>query len=140
MATTIDTSGVTASTSSSAGSSASSSRTTLGRDDFYKIMIGELSNQNPFEPLDNQQFLGQLTSLQSMDTMTRLTDGIASLVLGQRLGAASALIGREVRAASSGSETGVTGTVEKVQVKDGEVSLVLDGDRTVKIEDLAEIQ
>ena len=43
----------------------------LSQEDFFQIMISEMQNQDPLEPLDNQQFLSQLTQMQTMETMTR---------------------------------------------------------------------
>jgi flagellar basal-body rod modification protein FlgD len=132
---------MTGSTASS-GSTTTSSRTTLGQDDFYKIMISELSNQDPFEPLDNQQFLEQLTSLQNSQTMSQLNEGIGKLLLSQELASAGNLIGREIKAVDADAAEGtgeLSGTVERVQVKDGEVSLVLDGGQPVALGEILEI-
>jgi len=132
------------STSSLVGSNQQGAdRNTLARDDFYKIMISELSNQDPFEPMDNQQFLEQMVSLQTMDTTAKLTDGINALLLQQKIASASALIGREIRALSANllQESGgeLQGTVERVRVASGEVELILEGDQPVKLEEVVEI-
>jgi flagellar basal-body rod modification protein FlgD len=136
---TIDGTTATGSTTSSS-TATSGSRTTLGREDFYKIMIGELQNQDPYDPVDNQQYLDQLATLQNLDTLGRLSDGIGKLVLQGQLSSASALIGKEVSTSASNADgSKVSGKVEKVQVMDGAVSLILDGDKTVGIGDLVEI-
>jgi flagellar hook assembly protein FlgD len=122
--------------------STATDRTTMSRDDFYKIMIGELSNQDPFQPMDNQQYLNQLSSLQNLDSMGKLTSGIEKLVLQQQIGAASGLIGRQVLVPSSGTDgatPSVQGTVAKVQVLGGNVTLMLDGNRMVRLEDVTQI-
>ena len=128
-----------------AGGSAAD-RAQLTRDDFYKIMIGELSNQDPFEPLDNRQFLEQLASLQTLDATGRLADGIEKLILMNQLTSASGLIGREVKVPTiavspeGNLEFGeARGQVERVLVHGAEVRLVLDGDRAVRFEDVTEI-
>ena len=128
-------------TSATQPKSSFSDRAKLTRDDFYKIMISELSNQDPFQPLDNQQFLQQLSSLQTLDVTGKLNDGIDKLVLGQKLAGASSLIGRQVHAPDAtnpGSQ--INGTVQKVQVEAGDVELVLDGNRKVKLSDVVEIE
>jgi len=135
---TIDSTAAAGSTTSTAAATGGS-RTTLGREEFYKIMIGELENQDPFEPMDNQKFLEQLSSLQNLDTMGRLADNIDKLILQQQITSASALVGRKVSAAPDAEGGSVSGEVVKVQVKDGVVSLVLDGDQTVDLGDVVEI-
>ena len=124
------------------GTQSASSRNSISRDDFYKIMISELTNQDPLEPMDNQKFLEQLVSLQNLDSSSSLSDGIGQLLLQQKIAAGSSLIGREVRApgvGSDGSAAGIQGTVARVQVGGGAVTLLLDGNRTVKMEDVVEI-
>ena len=124
----------------------SADRNRINQDDFYKIMISELSNQDPFEPLDNRQFLEQLASLQTLDATGRLSSGIEKLVAENRLAIATSLIGKEVRAPSAttgqdGLPAGeeIRGKVERVRVQDGEVKLILDGDRTLSIDSVREI-
>jgi flagellar basal-body rod modification protein FlgD len=117
----------------------SSGRNTLSRDDFYKIMISELTNQDPFQPVDNQQFLQQLSSLQTLDATGKLTDGIDKLVLGQQLSSASSLIGKTVKTPDGTTGNSLQGTVQKVQVQGSDVELLLDGNRKVKLSDVTEI-
>lgn len=128
------------------GTTANSDRAELQRDDFYKIMISELSNQDPFEPMDNRQFLEQLTSLQSLDAIGRLNDGIETLILQNQMSSASGLIGRDVLAKrfvvdADGAATfqEISGKVEKVLIQGGEVHLLLEDDETVKLTEVGEI-
>jgi len=109
----------------------------LEQQDFLEIMIAELSNQDPFEPLDNREFLGQLTQMQTLQATTALTEGLGALLLGQQLSSAGALIGLEVRG-TSGSGAAVSGPVERVLVVDGEVLLGV-GDSTLPIGNVLEV-
>ena len=129
----------TASGSAPSTTKATSTRNTLSRDDFYKIMISELTNQDPFQPVDNQQFLQQLSSLQTLDATGKLTDGIDKLVLGQQLSSASGLIGKVVKTPDGTTGNSLQGTVQKVQVQGSDIQLLLDGDRKVKLSDVTEI-
>ncbi len=133
--------GTGAQASASSAAATASARSVLSTQDFYKIMISELTNQDPMSPLDNQDYMQQLASLQTLDATTRLTDGIAKLVLGQRIAAGSALIGHAVQAKATvdGTTQQISGTVQRVQVQDDEVDLLLDGNRKVKLEEVLEI-
>ena len=71
----------------------------MTRDDFLKLLIAQLQNQDPLKPLDNQEFAAQLATFNSLDQLIGINqklDGMQSqqLALGQ-LGAAS-LIGKEI--------------------------------------------
>jgi flagellar basal-body rod modification protein FlgD len=108
-------------------------RSQLSRDEFYKIMIAEMSNQDPFEPLDNRQFLEQIASLQSLESTSRLTAAIDRLLFRQELLSASALIGKEIEAlGEDGARFG--GTVESLRIEGDTVKLVFGNGREVEVD------
>ncbi len=92
-------------------------RNILSQEEFFKIMISELTNQDPLEPLDNREFLSQLTQLQTLDSTTRLAAGIESLRVGQQISAAGVLIGKVVSGLDAAGAA-VSGTVDRVIVED----------------------
>ena len=71
----------------------------IGADDFLQLMITQLQNQDPNNPLDSQQFLGQLAQFSSVTGLQELQqsfDALAvSLTSNQALQAA-ALVDKEV--------------------------------------------
>lgn len=100
-------------------STTTSGAPSLSQEDFLQIMISELTNQDPLEPMDNGQFLDQLTQMQSLEATTKLTEGIESLVLGQQISSAGVLIGQQVSGVSADGSL-VEGVVDRA---------VLDGDQ-----------
>ncbi len=77
------------------------SRDSLGQDDFLTLMITQFQNQDPFEPLDNGDFLGQLAQFSTVNGISSLNtafSGLAgSLADSQALQAAN-LVGHSVLA------------------------------------------
>lgn len=75
----------------------------LGQNDFLILMIAQFKNQDPFEPMDNGAFLGQLAQFGTVDGIDRLNAGFselsASLSTDQALQAAN-LVGHTVLAVS----------------------------------------
>lgn len=73
----------------------------LGLNDFLKLMVTQLNNQDPFEPMDNGDFLSQIAEFGSVTGLEELnqnfTDLAASITSNQALQAGS-LVGREVLA------------------------------------------
>ena len=55
------------------------SGTTLGKDDFLKLLVTQLQHQDPMNPTDNNEFMNQMTSYSTLEQVTNL----AVLVLGQ---------------------------------------------------------
>jgi len=69
----------------------------LGSQDFFKLLIAQLTNQDPLEPMDNQDLLNQISSLRDIELSTGLTESLQSVVGQQRFVSASAMIGNYVR-------------------------------------------
>ncbi len=109
----------------------------LELDDFFQLMIAELQNQDPLNPLENNEFLAQIATIREIGATTKLGDTLDSLVLGQNLNSGSALIGREIHALSD-SGADVKGVVSRVTVDGGNVTLHI-GDETAKLNNIREI-
>ena len=101
-------------------------RAELTRNDFMKILTAELAYQDPFEPLDNKEFLGQLTQLQTLEATSTLTDSIQFLIRAQEMATGSQFLGRTVTGLTDDDNI-ITGRATKVMLKDGAVRLLVDG-------------
>jgi flagellar basal-body rod modification protein FlgD len=94
-------------------------------DDFLKIMITELQNQDPLNPLENDELIAQISQIRSVGATEKLTETLDSVLLGQNIASATNLIGAEIDAISDDNQR-VTGLVEKVSVASGQPKLHLD--------------
>ncbi|HEY2988411.1 MAG TPA: flagellar hook capping FlgD N-terminal domain-containing protein [Candidatus Binatia bacterium] len=86
-------------TTQTAAGSAVAAGKGMGRDDFLKLLIAQLQNQDPLKPLDNQEFAAQLATFNSLDQLIGINqklDGMQNQqnLMGQ-LGAVS-LIGKQI--------------------------------------------
>ena len=123
-------------------------RASLSQDDFYKIMIAEMTHQDPLSPSDQKAFLDQLSSLQNLEVTDKLNKGIESLIFQQSLGSASSMIGKQVIAVGENGapldidESGqaLPLRVDKVQIEGGKLKLVLENGERVPLENVREIQ
>ena len=85
--------------------SASTSKSTLGKDDFLKLLTAQLSNQDPLQPVDNQAFIAQLAQFSSLEQLQGVSTRLDSLLLAaasaNQMGTAS-LVGKDVSYRASG--------------------------------------
>ena len=83
----------------------------LGKDDFLKLLMAQMTNQDPTSPMENTEFIAQMaqfTSLEQMTNMSQNFDKMASLINSSE---AQSMIGRTVQI-DLGAEQTATGVVE----------------------------
>jgi flagellar basal-body rod modification protein FlgD len=89
---------------------------------FLDLMITELQNQDPLNPLDNKDMLAQISQLREVGATDRLTETLDSVLLGQNIASATNLIGADISALSNSGEN-VEGNVRRVEIIDGSPTL-----------------
>lgn len=84
----------------------------LGQEDFLKVLLTQLSFQDPLKPLDNQEFIAQMAQFTNLELTRQQSDRVESLLTIQAATQAIGLIGKtvEVRTAT-GSEIGSVTTI-----------------------------
>src|SRR5919197_1169515 len=97
----------------------------LKTEDFIKMMITQLQNQDPLEPAKNQELLAQMSQIGQLQSSTALTESLKSLVLQNNLGAAGNLIGKTVQGMDDQGAP-IDGIVNSVRVEKDNVFLELD--------------
>src|SRR4051794_37129168 len=85
------------STSGSGGTSSLKKNFDLKAEDFIKMMITQLQNQDPMEPAKNDQLLAQMSQIGQLQSATSLQDSLKGLVTQNQIGAAAGLIGKTVQ-------------------------------------------
>jgi len=56
-----------------------STNTSLGKDDFLKLLVTQLQNQNPLDPMDPTQMLGQMSQLTQVEKLVTISDTLESM-------------------------------------------------------------
>jgi len=73
----------------------------LGQDDFLKLMVTQLKNQDPFKPMENGDFLAQIAQFSSVSGINELNESFSSLsasMASNQIMQAGSLVGRDVLA------------------------------------------
>ena len=118
-----------ASTSSTTPTPTSLSRNTggtLGKDDFLKLFVTQLQHQDPMNPMQDSDFMGQMASFSSLEQITNLAAANDRIATSLSSTSAIGLLGRTVSYVGADDEIH-TGTVEKVTTTDGKPFLTVDG-------------
>jgi flagellar basal-body rod modification protein FlgD len=110
----------------------------LDMDQFLGLMIAELQNQDPLNPLENHQLLAQISQIREVGATDRLTDTLDSVLLGQNVSNATNLIGKEVKAITTDGKS-VQGVVDRVTIIDGSPTIHV-GEDSVPITNVSEVR
>jgi len=96
---------------------------TLAMDDFFKLMVAQLSNQDMNNPMDNSQFIAQMAQFSMVQALSDLSDMSSTAY-------SVSLIGKEVTVAQTnqdGSLSSITGIAEGVNLYNGASKVIVDG-------------
>ena len=104
----------------------------LKAEDFIKMMVTELQNQDPTAPAKNSELLAQMSQIGQLQSSTTLTEGIQNMVLQNQIGSAGNLIGKTV-AGLDDNDKPVGGIVNSVRVEDKNVVLELDNGNKLQL-------
>ena len=102
----------TVTTTANQSSSSSSKPTTtdaindLDVSSFLKLMITELQQQDPLNPLDNKDMLDQIAQIRAISSSDKLSTTLNSVLLGQNIASATNLIGADVSALTDDGQSG----------------------------------
>jgi len=97
----------------------------LDMDAFLKLMITELQNQDPLDPMDNEQMISQIGEIRAVGATDKLTSTLDAVLLGQNLTSATNLIGTHISGLSDDNQS-VDGLVDRISVADGQPKLHLE--------------
>ncbi|AFS70831.1 flagellar hook capping FlgD N-terminal domain-containing protein [Exiguobacterium antarcticum] len=130
------------------------SSNTMDKDMFMKILIAQLSNQDPTAPMEDKEFISQMAQFSSLEQMQAIGKGMDTMMLNQHAGALltySNLIGKAVSYEGETTTTDPTGaevsstvkeTANVLSVKRDGVDVVaeLSNGKSVSVYELTEIK
>ena len=99
----------------------------LGKDDFLKLLIGQLQHQDPMSPSDPSEQMGQMTQFSILEQLTNLAESQQAAAANDYDQQAVALIGRTVTYTRSDGST-ASGVVEQVTFTSRGPTLTINGE------------
>jgi flagellar basal-body rod modification protein FlgD len=111
-----------------AASSDAANKASLNYDSFLKLLIAQMKNQDPTEPMDASQQMSQLASFSQVEQAIQTNTHLKSMLQAEALTRAGDIVGKYI---TSADDT-VTGKIKEVQVySDGVIALTEGGDKVL---------
>ncbi len=110
------------------------------KESFLKLLVAQISNQDPLAPQDSEQYMQQLTQFSTLEQLMNLNDGVQNLAIGQLSNnsqEALRFVGREVVARGDQVELGEDGATARFTPAEDAASVTItyyDADGAVAFE------
>ena len=113
-------------------------KNTLDKDDFLKLLLTQLQNQDPTSPMDNTEYIAQMATFSSLEQMTNMNTTLENILKSQNqnlLMTYSQLVGQEVtyhklvdknNKHGEGEVQEGTGVVQSIQFVEDSVKFMLE--------------
>jgi flagellar basal-body rod modification protein FlgD len=122
------------SAASSGTKKTSNSNSYLSMEDFFKLMVAQLSNQDMNNTVDNTQFINQMAQFSMIQAISDMSTASATAYSVN-------LIGKEVTVTENGENgvEAVTGIVDGVNLYSGTAKVIVDG-KMYSVNDIAQVK
>ena len=110
--------------------------------DYMKLLVVQLQNQNPLEPMDNNQMASQLAQLSQLGQTEQLNTKFAEALTTSQKSYASSLVGKEISYAyadDAGDTQLASGTVAGVITQGDNINLLV-GEYTIGLSDVLTVR
>lgn len=122
----------------------------LGKDDFLKLLMTQLQNQDPSSPMDDTQFIAQMATFSSLEQMTNMNTTLESFMKMQQqsnLMSYNQFVGKEITwhtiAESKEGDpiiTEGTGSIASIQFKGDTVQFILEDGTKLEPGNISEVK
>jgi len=116
-------------TTGKSAATAAANSATLDYNAFLQLLIAQMQNQDPMEPMKSSDYVAQLATFSQVEKSVQINDRLAELLTSSHLMQAEGLVGETVTSADGK----VTGTVTSAKIVEGGVVAILNDGREVRI-------
>ncbi|CCU80783.1 Flagellar basal-body rod modification protein FlgD [Halanaerobium saccharolyticum subsp. saccharolyticum DSM 6643] len=110
----------------------------LGQDAFFKILITQLQNQDPLNPMEDRDFVAQMAEFSSLEKTEKVYSLLEDKLSSNQVIQNSNLIGKEITANVEGIK--LEGVVDAVKSSNGKVLAVLDSGSEINISNITQVK
>lgn len=102
----------------------SATKPTLGYDDFLKLLLAQMQNQDPLKPIDSTEYVSQLATFSNVEQGIKQNAKLDQILITSNLSQAGNAIGKVVTSADGT----ISGVVRSVRIDDlGATALLANG-------------
>jgi len=113
----------------------------LGSSDFLKLLLTQLTNQDPMEPTGNEELLRQISSIREIELSTTMTDSLRALAGQQHVSSTSSMIGQYVTGMPDADGVSSRGLVVGVRFGEGgKPTLLLSGGTELPLDQVSMVE
>lgn len=110
----------------------------MDKNAFLKLLVTQLQNQDPMNPMEDKEFVAQLAQFSSLEQMQELNSSFSAFGNSSAANQAFSMVDRWVDYADLATGQMLTGKVDGVSFEDGQPKLVI-GSSTVDIGDVTRV-
>jgi flagellar basal-body rod modification protein FlgD len=99
----------------------------LGKDDFLKLLVTQLQNQDPTNPTDSSTWMAQLAQYSSLEQETNVAESVGQLVTSSAQTQGVDLLGHQLTWTRADGSTGI-GVADGMTIQDGSPVLDVNGE------------
>jgi flagellar basal-body rod modification protein FlgD len=122
-------------------STASTGNSSLGKDEFLKILMAQLQNQDPLNPMEDKEFIAQMAQFSTLEQTTNMSSMLEKFINAQTQSDSilkySEMIGKQVEWKST-EETG-NGIVKSIKQSDTGIILELDNGKEITSDSITKV-
>jgi flagellar basal-body rod modification protein FlgD len=120
----------------------------MGKDDFLRLLIAQLQNQDPLNPMEDREFIAQMANFSSLEQMTNLNKSMEGFVDTQnRMNVLSLqqYLGSQITWQDTYYVDGVPfvemkyGSVASISMQDGKARLLMDDGSEITVEQITKV-
>jgi len=111
----------------------------IGQQEFLQLLTTQLRYQDPMAPMEQQEFLTQLSQFSMLSGVEQLNTNFTSMLQLQQLTNGASLMGKEVEYIADEEGTTATGTVSGVLVHEGALYLNID-DKAIPLSNVLQVK
>jgi flagellar basal-body rod modification protein FlgD len=102
------------------------SKNQLGKDAFLKLLTTQLQHQDPLNPMEDSEFMGQMAQFSTLEQITNMAGANTAMADNLAFSKSVSLIGRTVTYLGEDDQPH-TGKVDRVTTTDGKPALTVGG-------------